>query len=239
MNKQTGAQDLSWISEKVFYCLSMAPQSCDRDSVRSQLESVLDAAELAHRYLQGRLESLTWGEIKEFREGLSEFIVACRLAFELPGIETRIENMQSIWDQMDKRLSSSYDVLEAVDDLIVNKGLDNLNTDDVVAIQMRKQSHLNPVVLKPSAYVRSPISPDLRADVWDKTRGRCWYCGVEMHPFRNFHVDHYIPVVDGGSNEFDNLYPSCQSCNSRKQARPAEYLRRFIASGKFYGEGLE
>jgi len=86
---------------------------------------------------------------------------------------------------------------------------------------------------------RIPITHDLRADVWDKTRGKCWYCGVEMHPFRNYHVDHFIPVIDGGTNDISNLVPSCQSCNSRKHARPAEYLRRFIASGKFYGEGME
>jgi len=86
---------------------------------------------------------------------------------------------------------------------------------------------------------RIPLSREIRADVWDKTRGKCWYCGVEMHPFRNYHVDHFIPVIDGGTNDISNLVPSCQSCNSRKHARPAEYLRRFIASGKFYGEGIE
>jgi len=83
---------------------------------------------------------------------------------------------------------------------------------------------------------RQAISSDLRADVWDKSRGTCWYCGVELHPFRNYHVDHFIPVADGGGNEITNLVPCCQPCNSRKQARPAEYLRRFIGSGVFWFE---
>lgn len=86
------------------------------------------------------------------------------------------------------------------------------------------------------SFKRQSITPDLRADVWDKSRGICWYCGVDLHPFRNYHVDHFIPVVDGGSNEIANLVPCCQPCNTRKQARPAEYLRRFIGSGVFWFE---
>lgn len=83
---------------------------------------------------------------------------------------------------------------------------------------------------------RKPIDADLRADVWDKSRGFCWYCGGELHPFRNFHVDHMKPVIDGGGNDLDNLVPCCTSCNSRKGSRPAEYLRKFIGSGVFWGE---
>lgn len=83
---------------------------------------------------------------------------------------------------------------------------------------------------------RGSITPDLRADVWDKSHGRCWHCGVAMHPFRNFHVDHYVPVIDGGATDIANLVPACQPCNGRKGSRPATYLRRFFASGRFWFE---
>lgn len=90
--------------------------------------------------------------------------------------------------------------------------------------------------VRPVPVKREAITPDLRADVWDKSRGICWYCGGELHPFRNFHVDHILPVVDGGTNDLGNLVPCCQSCNTRKGPRPAEYLRRFIGSGVFWFE---
>jgi hypothetical protein len=93
--------------------------------------------------------------------------------------------------------------------------------------------------LVPSVFLKAKrvqVNTDVRADVWDKSHGFCWYCGIQMHPFRNFHVDHVNPVVNGGTNEIQNLVPSCQSCNSKKRARPAEFLRKFMADGTFWFE---
>lgn len=77
---------------------------------------------------------------------------------------------------------------------------------------------------------------ELRAAVWDKGNGHCWYCGVLMHPFRNFQVDHVHPQSLGGPDDLDNLVPACTSCNARKRDRPADYLRQFFADGKFWAE---
>lgn len=30
----------------------------------------------------------------------------------------------------------------------------------------------------------------LRADVWDASDKTCAYCGIELHPLRNFCIDH-------------------------------------------------
>lgn len=67
---------------------------------------------------------------------------------------------------------------------------------------------------------------NVRRDVWDKSNGRCWYCGVQTNPWKDFCIDHHHPSAKGGSDEIDNLVPCCRTCNSRKSARDIEYLRQ-------------
>lgn len=60
---------------------------------------------------------------------------------------------------------------------------------------------------------------EARAAVWDKSHGICFYCGKEMHPIREFTVDHRIPRSRGGSDHPDNLVGACWSCNFSKRAK--------------------
>ena len=60
---------------------------------------------------------------------------------------------------------------------------------------------------------------ELRASVWDASGGRCHYCGVVLHPIRDFTVDHVLPVIGGGSDEPSNLVAACVSCNLGKGDR--------------------
>lgn len=64
-----------------------------------------------------------------------------------------------------------------------------------------------------------------KSDVADILRefGRlCFYCG---DPLTKFHVDHFIPLVRGGSNARENLRLSCPSCNYSKSSRlPWEWM---------------
>jgi HNH endonuclease len=71
---------------------------------------------------------------------------------------------------------------------------------------------------------RHPGHSDLRSAVWEKTAGHCWYCGVITNPWRNFCVDHLVPVQEGG-NGIDNLVPCCNQCNGRKGQRSLEVFR--------------
>jgi hypothetical protein len=41
-------------------------------------------------------------------------------------------------------------------------------------------------------------------------------------------VDHIAPQRLGGSDEFDNLNPSCRSCNHYKRANSLEGFRRLL-----------
>lgn len=46
-----------------------------------------------------------------------------------------------------------------------------------------------------------------------------------MHPFRDFTVDHIIPVSKGGQNTDDNLVPCCRPCNRTKKAKTIGEIR--------------
>lgn len=59
---------------------------------------------------------------------------------------------------------------------------------------------------------------ELRAQVWDASKGVCYICGGPLHPFRNFHVEHVIPRCAGGTDAHENLRASCQKCNLHKAA---------------------
>ena len=57
---------------------------------------------------------------------------------------------------------------------------------------------------------------EMRADVWDACDKTCHYCGIELHPLRNFAVDHVIPRCAGGDDDPSNLVAACRTCNQRK-----------------------
>jgi 5-methylcytosine-specific restriction endonuclease McrA len=74
------------------------------------------------------------------------------------------------------------------------------------------------------------FTDEQQADVYEKTRGNCAYCGV----FLNYHkkntltIDHIIPQKNGGTHETENLICSCKSCNSSKGAKSLEEFREYL-----------
>ena len=68
-------------------------------------------------------------------------------------------------------------------------------------------------------------------NVYNKTGGKCSYCGIDLPPdvheydeggkavvsIRQWHIDHIHPLSMGGDYSLDNLAPSCKSCNLKKQ----------------------
>jgi 5-methylcytosine-specific restriction endonuclease McrA len=56
----------------------------------------------------------------------------------------------------------------------------------------------------------------LRADVWDASDRRCHYCRKDLHPLRDFVVDHVYPKCAGGGDVLDNLVAACRECNHHK-----------------------
>jgi hypothetical protein len=62
-------------------------------------------------------------------------------------------------------------------------------------------------------------------EIFNKTGGKCYFCGVELNRLR-FDIDHDIPKSKGGSDDIDNLNPSCKPCNLSKGAISIEEYRK-------------
>lgn len=79
---------------------------------------------------------------------------------------------------------------------------------------------------------RKSITKAEREKVYRKYNGRCAYCGKEIE-HKDMQVDHFVPLEgysQKGTNDFDNLMPSCRSCNHYKRANSLEGWRKMIES---------
>ena len=66
-----------------------------------------------------------------------------------------------------------------------------------------------------------------RHAVYEKWGGVCAYCGKVIE-FKDMQVDHLIPKRKGGTDDFDNLMPSCRRCNHYKSSLDLEQFRDMI-----------
>lgn len=86
------------------------------------------------------------------------------------------------------------------------------------------------------------ISKEKRLKVYSIFNGRCAYCGCDIY-LETFHIDHINPLFRGlsqeqlnrigynrvkGTNNIENLYPSCPSCNCSKRTYTIEEWRNVI-----------
>lgn len=74
-----------------------------------------------------------------------------------------------------------------------------------------------------------------RREIWDKSQGKCWYCGCDL-PER-WDADHFHPVIRNPAtgvmslpelDVIDNLVPSCKPCNNFKHSYDIEGFRYII-----------
>ena len=71
---------------------------------------------------------------------------------------------------------------------------------------------------------RKAISTRTRFEIFKRDRFACQYCG-RTPPEVVLHLDHVIPVADGGSNKEGNLITSCMECNLGKADVPLGSVR--------------
>lgn len=73
--------------------------------------------------------------------------------------------------------------------------------------------------------------------IFNKYNKKCAYCGCELK--KGWHIDHLEPVLRewwkkgspmflSENDNFDNLFPSCPSCNINKHSLKLEDFRFFI-----------
>lgn len=65
---------------------------------------------------------------------------------------------------------------------------------------------------------RKALGNSKRFKVFERDGYKCRYCG-QQPPEVVLEVDHFIPVKEGGQNDFNNLLTSCKECNQGKKAR--------------------
>ena len=83
-----------------------------------------------------------------------------------------------------------------------------------------------------------------RRKIWDKTNGKCWYCGCDLSE-KGWHVDHVEPVIrvtdiakkasDCPDHAWkpererdDNKVPACSRCNLYKSTYSVEDFRKLL-----------
>lgn len=90
-------------------------------------------------------------------------------------------------------------------------------------------------------------SKEFRMKVHSKTNGKCAYCGCELE-YSKMQIDHVEPIIrkykynmdkrrfeQNGEMEyperdcFENMMPSCRSCNTNKHSMALEDFRNLIA----------
>ena len=80
---------------------------------------------------------------------------------------------------------------------------------------------LKPNDLKPMAKL---TKAEIRFIVFGKYNGKCAYCGIDLA--WPWDIDHITPQVFGGTNDLENLIPSCKECNNYKCHTDLEGYRR-------------
>ena len=72
------------------------------------------------------------------------------------------------------------------------------------------------------------MNKKLREKVWLKYDKHCAYCG-QVIEYKDMQVDHLVPKINPYSTEdFDNLMPSCRSCNHYKRAEKLDSFRNHL-----------
>ena len=66
-----------------------------------------------------------------------------------------------------------------------------------------------------------------RQKVYDNYNGHCAYCGKAI-TIKDMQVDHILPKRNGGTDDIDNLNPSCRLCNHYKRAADIETFRNVL-----------
>lgn len=87
------------------------------------------------------------------------------------------------------------------------------------------------------------LSPKKRFYILERDGFACRYCG-RTPPEAHLEVDHVIPKLSGGSDEFDNLVTACFECNrGKKDARDYTHLYEIVndifSNGLAYGVALQ
>jgi hypothetical protein len=73
--------------------------------------------------------------------------------------------------------------------------------------------------------------PRRRREVFERSQGRCHYCGAALTLDGGWHVEHQLPRALGGGDDGLNLVAACVRCNLQKSDRTAiEFVASALAA---------
>lgn len=75
---------------------------------------------------------------------------------------------------------------------------------------------------------RRKLSAKERNQIFKMFGGKCAYCGCTLHNMSAMQVDHKNPLYIGGTDNLDNMYPTCRSCNNYKRSLDIEKFREYL-----------
>lgn len=73
----------------------------------------------------------------------------------------------------------------------------------------------------PGAPIRAKPVSRRRREVFEKSAGRCFYCGKALTLNGKWHIEHQMPRALLGPDELPNLVAACPPCNLAKGSRTA------------------
>ena len=74
---------------------------------------------------------------------------------------------------------------------------------------------------------RKSFTKEFKQKVYRKFYGHCAYCGCELE-YKDMQIDHIQPVELKGTDDFNNLVPTCRMCNFYKSTTSIEVFRENI-----------
>lgn len=88
------------------------------------------------------------------------------------------------------------------------------------SLQKIRTEYINKLIstTKPKSKNRTPIGPKIRHEVFKRDNYKCVECGGSKEE-KTLHIDHILPVSQGGTDELSNLRTLCQQCNLAKSNR--------------------
>lgn len=99
--------------------------------------------------------------------------------------------------------------------LTIKKGVESFRTNTNVMPRKQTESRIE-------------LSQDIRWQIFKSADGTCAHCGCKMQFYKDFTIEHVIPLYKGGTNRSENLVALCRTCNKEKSdhvIRPAGYYK--------------
>ena len=128
-------------------------------------------------------------------------------------VEPRAGAVLSVAEEKTEALSAARRLIQATEDLMPPKA-------EVAPHQITLwPEEALPRVSEPDP---SPTSTSRRRrQIFERSDGKCHYCGTELQLGGKWHVEHQMPKALGGADDACNLVAACVPCNLSKRDRTA------------------